>query len=711
MSLKFKESLNNPQKIIIGLNSGHEGSACVFIDDELAFLAEEERYAKEKYCTKPHLCVSKIIEYFQNNIFNPSVLHFCTSFPYFGDTEQRSLNTADAKGLPSRIGANIFRNKTINKSKSKDILVESYADNHHTVHTLGALARSGFDEALVIVSDGIGSKNPENLTINFRESAEKYGIRIYTATDEHGKIINDDDGLPLIVDRSGHSNVSLGGAEIFTVSAVKFNIRDELIYPIVFKRFKGGTNSNASDTFKKINQYHIAEYLESIKNKKFNVQKLISCCSSPGDTYQSMAEQFYGFDAYSSGKIMGLSSYGKYNPDIKYIYDSDGFYNEEIMDYIHKTSITQIPDVPWEDLYVLQNILTVRRYPVELVCPDYYKPATEEWHTNPEKTPQLYKDFAYMLQKNCQEIMYKQIKTYLEYTGLKKLVLTGGFFHNVVANYYIRKKLNEDFGPGKIKMFADPLCHDSGNAHGSAILSMVNSGHFTKKNHKQFKLNTLYLGYDHKTTEQDLQRSIDYYDSLDKDGSFEVNDTTYEEVASLIKNNNIVSLFQGRSEIGPRALGNRSILYNPTDPNGRNKVNTVKRREWFRPFAASVLYEHVDEWFDMASLDESPFMMYAVDTLEEMIEEIPAVVHVDGTCRLQTVKREQNENYYKLIEEFYKQTEIPMVLNTSFNVAGDTMVETIDDAIQTLCRSKIEYLFLPEFMKLVKCTKYFYEDE
>ena len=94
-----------------------------------------------------------------------------------------------------------------------------------------------------------------------------------------------------------------------------------------------------------------------------------------------------------------------------------------------------------------------------------------------------------------------------------------------------------------------------------------------------------------------------------------------------------------------------------------------------------------------------------------MIEEIPAVVHVDGTCRLQTVKREQNENYYKLIEEFYKQTEIPMVLNTSFNVAGDTMVETIDDAIQTLCRSKIEYLFLPEFMKLVKCTKYFYEDE
>ena len=168
------------------------------------------------------------------------------------------------------------------------------------------------------------------------------------------------------------------------------------------------------------------------------------------------------------------------------------------------------------------------------------------------------------------------------------------------------------------------------------------------------------------------------------------------DVAKLIANKNIVALFQGRSEAGHRALGNRSILYDPRDPNGKDHVNVVKQREWYRPFAASVLLEHAHDWFGMASLKESPFMMFAVDVIKDKQDLIPCVTHVDGTCRIQTITKEQNINFYNLIDAFYKLTGVPMLFNTSFNLAGEVIVETEDEAIDILQRSKIEYLYLPE---------------
>ena len=111
-------------------------------------------------------------------------------------------------------------------------------------------------------------------------------------------------------------------------------------------------------------------------------------------------------------------------------------------------------------------------------------------------------------------------------------------------------------------------------------------------------------------------------------------------------------MYQGRAEAGPRALGNRSILYDPTDPNGKAYVNTVKGREWFRPFAGSVLKEFANDWFDMAGMDESPHMMYAVDVQADKVDKIPNITHVDDTCRIQTVTHEQNKHYYELISEF-----------------------------------------------------------
>ena len=127
----------------------------------------------------------------------------------------------------------------------------------------------------------------------------------------------------------------------------------------------------------------------------------------------------------------------------------------------------------------------------------------------------------------------------------------------------------------------------------------------------------------------------------------------------------------------------------------------MKGREWFRPFAGSVLKEFANDWFDMAGMDESPHMMYAVDVQADKVDKIPNITHVDDTCRIQTVTHEQNKHYYELISEFNKITGVPILFNTSFNLGGDALVETINDAIDALVRSDMKYLYLPEISKLV----------
>ena len=167
-------------------------------------------------------------------------------------------------------------------------------------------------------------------------------------------------------------------------------------------------------------------------------------------------------------------------------------------------------------------------------------------------------------------------------------------------------------------------------------------------------------------------------------------------------NKNIVSIFQGQSENGPRALGNRSILFDPRFKDGKDYVNRVKNREYFRPFAGTILHDYVHDWFDLRGMEETPHMMYAVNCQPGIEEKIPSIIHVDGTCRIQSVKREQNPLYYDLIKEFHKQTECPIIFNTSFNLGGEPLVETLEDAVRTLQHSEIEYLYLPEYKKIVK---------
>lgn len=181
----------------------------------------------------------------------------------------------------------------------------------------------------------------------------------------------------------------------------------------------------------------------------------------------------------------------------------------------------------------------------------------------------------------------------------------------------------------------------------------------------------------------------------------EIFNVDYDFVVDLILEQNAIGFFQGKSEGGPRALGNRSILFDPRNYLAKDIVNNIKQREWFRPFAGTVLLEHANEWFEMETLKESQFMMYAMKVKENKKSLIPGIIHVDDTCRIQTVTEEQNYHYYNLINSFYKKTEVPIVFNTSLNLAGEVLSYTDADAINVLYESELEYLYFPEKQKLV----------
>ena len=169
------------------------------------------------------------------------------------------------------------------------------------------------------------------------------------------------------------------------------------------------------------------------------------------------------------------------------------------------------------------------------------------------------------------------------------------------------------------------------------------------------------------------------------------------ETAKVLADEKVVGWFQGRSEFGPRALGNRSILADPRNPAMKDVLNArVKFRQAFRPFAPIVLAERASEIFE--GDEESPFMLLAKRVKPEWKDKIPAIVHVDGTARVQTVRREQNERLYLLLEEFEKLTGVPVLLNTSFNIKGEPIVEAPADAMKCFLSTGIDYLALHDML-------------
>lgn len=378
--------------------------------------------------------------------------------------------------------------------------------------------------------------------------------------------------------------------------------------------------------------------------------------------YESVT-QYCGFSAIEAGKTMGLFPYGKQNNKFPKLFEQD----------------TKYP-------LTNRNII-VPTYPNAGIVNSFLYEELEDFNSDDLTTLQNRRDIAYAVQTETQEQVAKLIKHAVELTGNKNVVVSGGYGLNCVANYYYLDDLKDE----GIDLYVEPVSNDAGTAIGAALMmykSITNDKSVFDRN------NNLYLGPKYNDIELNLQQVCEKYDAV-------IEDATHNTLVDLITSKNIVAVFQGRSENGPRALGNRSLIFDPTFEDGKDFVNEIKRREYFRPFAGSILEEDVHEWFDLRGMYSSPTMMYAVNCQPGIEEKIPSIIHVDGTCRIQTVNREQNPHYYDIIKAFKQRTGVPIVFNTSFNLGGEPLVETLDDACRTLSESEIEYMYLPELGKMI----------
>ena len=392
------------------------------------------------------------------------------------------------------------------------------------------------------------------------------------------------------------------------------------------------------------------------KSNKIKRIKSITYPHSLGFLWEKLSK-FLGFSKYDACKVMGLASYG----------NSKKFYNQ-LMSFVKVNSRDfnidhKVVKFRIEDYSDLEKILGNKRQPDQEI---------EERHA----------DIAAALQRITEEIIVRLANYLHRETKSENICLAGGVALNCVANSVLKEKTSFR------NFYVQPAANDAGTAIGAAYLI------WNQKlgNPRSFVMDHSYFGPDYSNEEI---RTVLEENNL----KFAEQESIEKAVAKLVSEGNIVGWFQGKMEIGPRALGNRTLLADPRNPKIRDILNKkVKHREYFRPFAPSVLVEKADEWFRIPKKSiSSDFMLFAYDVFENIRELIPAVTHVDGTSRIQTVRKETNPKYYKLIQEFEALTGVPIVLNTSFN-DQEPIVCSPQDAVNTFLKTRIDYLAIGKFL-------------
>ncbi|KLK89638.1 nodulation protein [Microvirga vignae] len=299
---------------------------------------------------------------------------------------------------------------------------------------------------------------------------------------------------------------------------------------------------------------------------------------------------------------------------------------------------------------------------------------------------QQHRDVSASLQEALERIVLHVLRHYREATGMKRLCLAGGVAHNcTMTGKLLYSGLFED-------IFVQPAAHDAGCALGAALIMSSDLGQPAPRE----RLREVYWGPDLGTDcaiEQELNAWAGHL-------AVERSDDVAGRAAEWISNGAVIGWVQGRSEFGPRALGNRSILADPRPAANKDRINAmVKKREGYRPFAPSVLEEDAREFFDLPDgTGEFPFMNFVVRVRDSKRGLLSAITHVDGTARLQTVSRKTNPAYWEVIDAFKKRTGIPILLNTSFNNNAEPIVQSVADAIATFLTTELDGLVVGPFL-------------
>jgi carbamoyltransferase len=323
------------------------------------------------------------------------------------------------------------------------------------------------------------------------------------------------------------------------------------------------------------------------------------------------------------------------------------------------------------------NKLSVPRWSAEFDQP-YVADSEGKWDTSPSM--KHWEDLAWRVQDDTEKVLLARARWLRETTGAKNLCIAGGVALNCVANGRLARET------GFENVWIQPAAGDNGIAIGCAYYGLLE----VQKQPRSYVMKHSYTGraYDDREVEAATQRTL-----VKAQTSTVRSDNICRDTAKLLADQKVIGWFQGRSEYGPRALGNRSIIADPRHAEMKDILNSrVKHRQPFRPFAPLVLAERCEEIFE--GKEDSPFMLIAKPVRPEWRDRIPAIVHVDGTARVQTVTEDTNPILYRLLKEFEALTGVPVLLNTSFNVKGEPIVETPRDAMACFINTGIDHLIL-----------------
>ncbi len=394
------------------------------------------------------------------------------------------------------------------------------------------------------------------------------------------------------------------------------------------------------------------------KNNKIECIKRINLPHSLGFVYSAIT-QYLGFKVNDEWKVMGLAPYGKlryyreFKNLIKLKPNGEFRINTKYFDFQYGKKI-------WYSKKLL----------------DLFGPARIPESGIKEK----YKDIAASLQKRYEDIVMHMVNYLYKVTKSENLCLAGGCALNSVANGKILKE-------SKFKeIFIQPAANDAGTSLGVAFY--IYNQILNKP--RNYVMDNVYLGPEY--NDKQIKKALDDFNL----NYIKCKDIA-KECAKLIAKGKILGWFQGRMEFGPRALGNRSIIVDPRRAEMKDIINAkVKYRESFRPFAPAILEEDCNKYFELSY--PSPYMLFVYEILPKKRKNIPAVTHVDGTGRLQTVSKKTNPLFWNLINEFKKLTKVSVVLNTSFNIRGEPIVCNPSDAIKCFRKTGIDCLALGKYL-------------
>ncbi len=438
--------------------------------------------------------------------------------------------------------------------------------------------------------------------------------------------------LVITIDSAG---AFLRGVDNKPVEAYECTSVYEVSYPHrfkpLYKRYMSKLDDNTSVCMK------------TKQDVDFEMHKIYHGLIDIGNLYNCAAIAI-GSDPDNCGKAMGLSSYGKSIPNFN-LRGEDVYKNIKQYFKDYPKLLRQLFTEAYDSSSMLQ------------MTEDNYQP---------------FANFCHEVQRQCQEQVIDIVDKYVSLTGIKNVCISGGYAMNIITNYELLQKYPD------INFYFDPVCDDSNLSIGTCLYTYRCK---TKDMKIYPEVTTSYHGVLH-------HAPVAHKDC-------KVIRASIKDVAILLSKNRSVAVFYGQAEAGQRALGNRSILFNALNPEAKDIVNKIKKREWYRPFAAMVLESDAHLYFD--NVIPNPHMTSCFPVISDII---PGVTHVDGTCRIQTVN--SDHFLHDLLLEFKNITGHGILLNTSFNLAGEPLVEAPEDALNTLCSSLLDYLWFFENKRLFK---------